>query len=159
MMLRLARLADAAAIARVHVASWHTAYAALIPAERLQRFTLERRTLAWRSNLAGTNAHTVVFDRQGGGIAGFASSGASRSVPGWGEIWALYVDPAAWGAGIGSALFADAMGHLAASGWSRVLIWVLEGNDRAVEFYRGNGFVLDGTRAVEDGYPQIRMRR
>ena len=38
-------------------------------------------------------------------------------------------------------------------------LWVLEGNARALQFYQGNGFVLDGTRKVEDGLPQVRLRR
>ena len=40
-----------------------------------------------------------------------------------------------------------------------MLLWVLEGNDRALGFYRGGGFALDGARKVEDGLPQLRLRR
>jgi GNAT superfamily N-acetyltransferase len=174
MLLRHARLADADAIARVHVASWHHAYRELIPADRLANFTVERRTQAWRHNLSGRGpGRTIVADaalaepssdsRATGepspDIVGFASTGPSRGERGWGEIWALYVHPRAWGTGIGSALFADAMGYLTSLGYARTLIWILDGNQRAIEFYAGNGFALDGTRVVEDGYPQVRMRK
>lgn len=158
-MVRLARLADADAIARVHVASWHAAYGALIPAGRLAAFTVPVRTAAWRRNLTGdARMRTTVVERDGA-IVGFAAIGPSRDLAGWGEIWAIYVDPAVWGTGVGSALFADALAALAARGLPRVLLWVLEGNQRALQFYQGSGFVLDGARKVEDGLPQLRLRR
>lgn len=158
-MLRHARLADADAIARVHVASWHHAYSELIPAARLANFTVERRTQAWRHNLSGRGPGRTIVAEMASGIVGFASTGPSRGERGWGEIWALYVHPRTWGTGIGSALFADAMGYLASLGYARTLIWILDGNQRAIDFYAGNGFALDGTRVVEDGYPQVRMRK
>ncbi len=159
MLLRHARLADADAIARVHVASWHHAYRELIPADRLRTFTVERRTQAWRHNLSGRGPGRTIVAEAADGVVGFASTGPSRGERGWGEIWALYVHPLAWGTGVGSALFADAMGYLAELGYARTLIWILDGNQRAIDFYAGNGFALDGTRVVEDGYPQVRMRK
>jgi ribosomal protein S18 acetylase RimI-like enzyme len=158
-MVREARLDDAAAIARVHVASWHAAYRALIPAGRLAAFTVPVRTAAWQRNLRpGSAVRTAVFDGSTG-VVGFASVGPSRDLAGWGEVWALYVDPAAWGRGVGSALFADALAALARRGLPDVLLWVLEGNDRALGFYRGGGFALGAARKVEDGLPQLRLRR
>jgi GNAT superfamily N-acetyltransferase len=157
--VREATLEDAEAIAKVQVASWHAAYRGLIPAERLAAFTVRARTAAWRHNLRQrTGISTTVFAGDDG-VVGFAAIGRSRDLPGWGEIWALYVAPDAWGRGVGSALFADAIGHLAGRGMARVMLWVLEGNARALQFYQGNGFVLDGARKVEDGFAELRLRR
>ena len=159
MTVRAATVRDAGAIARVHVASWHAAYRELIPAHRLATFTVPLRTQAWRRNLRDrSGVHTTVFERDDL-VSGFASIGASRDLRGWGEIWAIYVAPDAWGRGIGSALFADAMATF--TGWSMpsVMLWVLEGNTRAMQFYQGGGFVLDGKRKIEDGYAQRRLRR
>ena len=156
--VREARPGDALAIARVHVASWQAAYQTLIPTGRLARFTVPARTAAWQRNLAErSSVRTTVFDSDQG-IVGFASIGSSRELPGWGELWALYVAPEAWGRGVGSALFADAIAALAARGMRRVMLWVLEGNTRALQFYQGNGFVADGTSKIEDGLPQLRLR-
>ncbi|HVV87383.1 MAG TPA: GNAT family N-acetyltransferase [Kofleriaceae bacterium] len=158
MTVREATMADAPAIARVQVESWHSAYRELMPARRLAAFTIPVRTVAWRHNLRERSGmRTTVFDD--GRVRGFASIGRSRDLPGWGEIWAIYVEPGAWGRGIGSALFADAMPALAARGLDRVMLWVLEGNQRALQFYQGNGFVLDGKRKVEDDLPQLRLVR
>ena len=159
MTVREASVGDALAIAQVHVASWHAAYRELIPASRLATFTVARRTAAWDRNLRlRSGIRTAVFV-DGDQVRGFAAVGPSRELAGWGEIWALYVAPDAWGRGVGSALFADAIAALAAAGLRRVFLWVLEGNARALQFYQGNGLVLDGTRKVEDGLPQLRLRR
>jgi hypothetical protein len=44
--LRNAEPADAEAIARVQVTSWHETYAKLVPAEMLASLSIERRTAA-----------------------------------------------------------------------------------------------------------------
>lgn len=158
-LVREAKVQDAAAVARVHVESWHAAYRGLIVESRLATFTIPRRTAAWQRILsAGGASSTTVFEGERG-ICGFASSGRSRDLPGWGEIWALYVLPREWGRGVGSALFAECIAYLASQQLPRVMLWMLEGNERALQFYRGNGFVLDGARKVEDGLPQVRLRR
>ena len=159
MKVRAATFGDAAAIARVQVASWQAAYRELIPTSRLAAFTVPVRTVAWQRNLREpSGVRTTVFDGDDG-VTGFASVGASRELRGWGEIWSIYVAPEAWGRGVGSGLFADAIGALAARGLASVMLWVLEGNGRALRFYQGGGFVLDGTRKVDDGLPQLRLRR
>jgi GNAT superfamily N-acetyltransferase len=147
------------------VDSWHAAYRGLLPEQRLAKVTLPARTAAWQRILsppssasARRGSVTTVFDGEAG-LTGFASFGESRDLAGWGEIAALYVAPAHWGRGVGSALFADAIADLTARQLSQVMLWVLEGNSRALQFYRGNGFSLDGARKVEDGYPQLRLRR
>ena len=157
--VRAARPGDALALARVQVASWQAAYRELIPAGRLAAFTVAARTAAWRHNLAHpAGVRTTVFDGDGG-VTGFASVGASRELRGWGEIWMIYVAPDVWGRGVGSALFADAIAALTARGLGRVMLWVLEGNARALQFYQGSGFVLDGGRKIDDGLAQLRLRR
>jgi GNAT superfamily N-acetyltransferase len=160
-MVREARLEDAAGIARVQVASWHAAYSGLMAERRLAAFTVPVRTEAWKRSLSGAGRRSPVINtvfEDGEGIAGFASYGESRDLVGWGEIWALYVHPDKWGRGIGSALFAEAMAQLTLGARRRVMLWMLEGNQRALQFYQGNGFLLDGARKVEDGMPQLRLR-
>ena len=158
MPVRIATLDDAEAIARVQVASWHAAYRELIPASRLATFTVPHRALAWRRSLRERGAlRTTVFEV--GEVVGFAAIGRSRDLAGWGEIRELYVAPDAWGRGVGSALFADAIAWLCARSLPSVMLWMLEGNSRALQFYQGSGFALDGARKTEDGYRQVRLRR
>jgi len=156
-MVRQAQPGDADAIAEVHVAAWHAAYRGLMPDARIDAFTLEGRRQRWRQNLAQGPARTTVFE-QGGRVIAFASVGPSRDEPDSGEIWALYAAPAAWGTGAARALLDQALTYLRQSGFPRTMLWVLEGNLRAIRFYQSAGFHLDGGSKQADGLPHLRMR-
>jgi ribosomal protein S18 acetylase RimI-like enzyme len=131
-----------------------------MPDHRLDGYTVPVREAAWRRNLAtvGRDRRTSVFERDGV-IIGFATVGPNRDAAGEGELWALYVAPDAWGTGAGSALMADGMAFLRGRGLRHVVIWVLDGNARAVAFYQANGFRLDGKRVERDGLREIRLSR
>jgi len=103
---------------------------------------------------------TIVFDDDDDGIAGFASIGGSREVAGWGEIYALYVDPEHWGAGVGRRLLDDSRRRLADAGYADAVLWVLRGNEGAERFYRADGWRRDGASRMEDPYgPRVEVRR
>jgi ribosomal protein S18 acetylase RimI-like enzyme len=160
MAIRVAEPADARGIAEVQVASWHAAYRGLMPDERLDAFTVEVREAAWRRNLVQgeSRARTTVLER-GGRVLGFASVGPSRSADGWGEVWALYAAPEAWGTGVGRALLEEGLAWLAGRGLARVMLWVLRGNQRAIGFYQAAGFQLTGRREERDDLEHLEMAR
>ena len=77
--IRRAEAGDAAAIAAVHVAAWHEAYAGLVPARMLSAFSVARRTRRWHRILTAPDPsrESAVFvavapDRT---IVGFGSCG------------------------------------------------------------------------------------
>jgi GNAT superfamily N-acetyltransferase len=84
----------------------------------------------------------------GGSITGFASFGPSRDHDAdprrTGEVFAIYVDPDAWGAGTGRELMAGAVAELARLGYTDATLWVLDANDRARRFYALAGWAEDG---------------
>src|SRR5262245_12630278 len=101
-IVRLATVADAAAIAEVQVASWHAAYRGIVPDAVLDAFVFEGRYPRWQKNLsdpAGAARTTVVL--RDGRVVAFASVGPSRDEPVVGEVWALYAHPEAWHTGAG----------------------------------------------------------
>ena len=163
--VRAATSADAAAIAGVHVRSWQVAYRGIVPDEVLDGLSLPDREQRWGSILERSDerALTVVAERDGR-IVGFCSllthSRDGDGADGTGEIAAVYVDPAAWRAGVGSALLAAALRELAAAGCETVTLWVFARNDGALAFYRGFGFAPDGgeTRDEHSGQTEIRLR-
>ncbi len=78
---------------------------------------------------------------------GWAASGPTRDEDERervGEIYAVYVDPPRWGAGIGRVLVRRCVGDLKATGFDEVTLWVLEPNARARRFYEGAGLRRDG---------------
>jgi RimJ/RimL family protein N-acetyltransferase len=143
--VRPATLADAEAVARVHVQTWQGAYRHVFPTGRLAAISLERRAESWRSTLREGPA-TFVAEADGE-VVGFASAGPCGDADGEGrgELYALYVEPAHWGAGVGRELAAAADDALRALGFGEATLWVLEDNPRARRFYEAAGWRVDGT--------------
>jgi ribosomal protein S18 acetylase RimI-like enzyme len=143
--VRPADLGDSAAIAEAHVTSWQVAYKGLLPDEVLGRLDVQRRTDFWREQIAeGAPVLVAAFD---GAVVGFSSYGAARhDDQSWGEIYAIYVLPGYWGAGHGHRLITATESALFASGYRQALLWVLDSNLRARQFYERQGWM--GTPTV-----------
>lgn len=158
--IRPAGPADARAIAEVQVAGWHASYRGLMPDARLDAFTVEVRTPAWQGHLSEKKEGlvTMVLERDGEVVA-FGSFGPSRDAPGQGEVWALYAHPDAWSTGAGRALMQEGLRFLEARGFTKSMLWVLEGNARAVRFYEAAGFRREGEVVDKDGLPHVQMVR
>lgn len=156
--------ADVAAVTRLQVASWREAYAGIIPAGYLAAMSAaerEQRHLA-RVTDPEPRAAYLLAERDGR-IVGMTNVGPARDDDldrsATGEIRAMYADPAAWSTGVGAALMRAALEHLTGSGFTRVTLWVLEGNARARQFYERWGFCTDGARQViELGAPVAEVR-
>jgi ribosomal protein S18 acetylase RimI-like enzyme len=168
--VRAATVEDAREIAAVHIASWRGGYPELMPAEMLDALSLDERERQWQHWLApgGERAQTLLADTHSA-LAGFSTlavpSRDADEPPGCGEIHALYVDPAAWGVGAGSALMDASLESLRAQGCDQAILWMLEGNERAAGFYAKRGWRTDGGRRGSQYYPdtpeliEIRYRR
>ena len=149
--IRAAAAEDANAIGRIQVETWTTAYAGLLPQETIDAFDVSARQAMWREGLgraprAGSATFVALVDDE---IVGFASVGASHSEEGTGELYAIYVHPARWGLGAGRALMDRTEASMRDSGFPAALLWVLEGNERAEQFYRAAGWEPDGEK-VDD---------
>jgi ribosomal protein S18 acetylase RimI-like enzyme len=147
--IREAELADAAAIAGVHVASWRWAYRGHLPDETLDALDPAARERQWRSAISGPSTSVLVaIDR--GAVVGFATVGPTDdddADPGTAQLFAIYLVPEAAGRGIGSVLLGRAEELMRAAGSARATLWVLETNARARAFYERRGWAWDGTRS------------
>jgi ribosomal protein S18 acetylase RimI-like enzyme len=87
-------------------------------------------------------------------VIGFVTFGPSRDedTVGMGEIYALYVDPGRYEAGVGRMLMAHARRRLKEQGFGAAVLWVLLGNERAASFYEREGWVADGATREEEPY-------
>ncbi len=157
MRVRWAVPEDARAIAEVHVSSWRAAYRGLIPDETLARITVSEREPKWREWLSDPTRPSTLVAGHADRIEGFCSVAMpARSLEedsDLAEIPAFYVAPGAWRRGVGSALMTRALAEMAAAGFAQALVWVLEGNDRAIAFYEATGWRLDGGR--DQWTPQV----
>jgi GNAT superfamily N-acetyltransferase len=146
-MVRDARPEDAEAIAHVHTRSWQVGYAHAFPAEALAGISVERRREAMAQWItSGRPRSAVLVAETEGAVVGFASVGPARDSDSGsaGELYAIYVEPASWGAGIGRELIAAAEERLRAAGFLEATLWVLDDNPRARRFYEAAGWALDG---------------
>ena len=169
MDIRPARLQDAPEIADVHVRSWQAAYRGLLPQAYLDSLDPAQRVGRWERSLsaADSDGGTLVADA-GGYLAGFVSYGPARDDDAdsqrAGEIYAIYLMPAAWDGGIGRQLMVTALDRLGEAGlFDQVILWVLDSNARARRFYEAGGWLADGAAKQDDSFgvpiTEVRYRR
>jgi len=165
MLLRPAEPADAMAVARVHVRSWQAAYRSLLPDDYLDQLRPEDRASKYAFGSTDSSQPSTIVAEVAGLIRGFATTAPARDsdVPGYGELYALYVDPDHWGRGLGVALVSAARAHLVDQGFKDAVLWVLSGNIRAERFYRADRWTADGNRRTEEVWNvkvnELRYRR
>lgn len=165
MVIRDATPDDAAEIARIHVRAWQAAYRGLLPQAYLDGLSIERRAAGWRERLAHPVTRTWIAALAGEAL-GWISVGPARDAdldPRTAELWAIYVDPQRWRAGIGHALWGTAAQHLASTGFGDIVLWVFRANARALAFYRSIGFApeVGVEKTVERGgiaLAELRLR-
>jgi GNAT superfamily N-acetyltransferase len=153
-IIRPALESDADALGSVHVASWQTTYAGLVPDEYLAGLSTEGRAERWRAGLTNPESRTIVLvgELTPGEVVGFAAFGPEREglAPYTGELYALYLIKAAQGHGLGRALLSAAAGHLRETGHSAWMCWVLAGNP-ARGFYEAMGGIRFREKPIEIG--------
>ncbi len=114
LVVRAAVPADAAAMAALHVHAWRAAYAGVMPADFLASLTIAEREAMWRRSVTEPELapaeRVILVAAEGEQVLGFCTAGHARGDDelGLGELYALNVDPPAWGRGAGRALLAAA---------------------------------------------------
>jgi GNAT superfamily N-acetyltransferase len=169
-IIRRAESDDAASIAEVHVTSWKTTYAGIIPQKVLSDLDQDERARRWRQIISDPEGRQSVFvvAMDNGQIIGFASAEAARGGdPAYeGEISAIYLLKEYQRLGIGRRLFLVAAQELAVRGVRSLLVRVLAANP-SYRFYEtlggiklGEGEAHIGDAAYPDvayGWKDIRM--
>jgi ribosomal protein S18 acetylase RimI-like enzyme len=166
MQIRTASTGDAVAITHVHVASICAAYSGLFPTAELASIDTHARATRWHDHLASGTSTTLLAEKDGQ-LVGFIDFGVCRDEdlpPGAvGEVMSVYVHPESWGHGFGRELMREALARLNASGFTEVVLWVIEANRPAVRFYDQFGFVPDGAVRHREMYGTstavVRLRR
>jgi L-amino acid N-acyltransferase YncA len=154
-VVRRAVSADARALADLHVRSWQWAYRGQLPDSFLDALstTVDRREARRREVLAipGSDQRTWVAEVSGK-VVGFADTGPTHddgALPETAELFAIYLDEAVVGSGVGRALMQQATDDLRQRGYHQAVLWVLEGNARARRFYDSAGWSADGASKAD----------
>jgi L-amino acid N-acyltransferase YncA len=132
-VIRRARVEDAPAIARVHVESWRSTYAGMLPDKMLLKLSSARHETGWWMHVLGRSRrrhYVYVAEHETDGVIGFGSAGASRDreLVHRGEIYALYLLDEYHGMGIGKALFLALSARLLEERRPSLVVWVLSSN-------------------------------
>ena len=153
-VVRPAVPADAPAMAALHVRAWRAAYAGVMPDEFLAGLAIEEREAMWRRSLTvpelAPAERVILAAEAGGAVLGFTAAGHARGDDelGLGELYAINVDPSAWGGEAGGALLVAASAWLDAR-FAASILWVVDANARARRFYENAGWAADGATRIE----------
>ena len=154
-MIRPADVDDAAAIARVHVATWRSTYRTLLPPEFLESLTETAYADRWRRFIAerSNRVYVVQEGHEREEVVGFASGGRERAgETGYtGELYAIYLMESAQRRGYGRELARAVIGGLREMGLEELIIWVLRDNRPARDFYERLGGVYVRTQPITIG--------
>jgi GNAT superfamily N-acetyltransferase len=153
--VRQARIEDAASIARVHVESWKTTYAGIVPDAYLSSLTEEPRAEMWREWLNAGNTLIFVAEDETG-VFGFANGGKARdTIEGYdAELYAIYLLQQKQKQGVGRSLVQKLAQALRSKGFRSLIVWVLAKNP-AVDFYRSLGGSPVAEKEIEIGGVQL----
>jgi GNAT superfamily N-acetyltransferase len=146
---------DSAALARVRALSWRSAYDGLLAPELIAVATGPGGADRQRAFLAEDPARRALLAEHDGEAVGMAVYGPDRAVAGaepvagTAELYVIYVLPCYWSRGVGPPLMDRVLGDARATGYSRLALWVLAGNERARRFYERYGFAVTDKKIAE----------
>jgi len=154
-IVRRAMIDDVPGIARVHVDTWRTAYAGLVPDEVLANLSYEQREGLWRSALENPSPDNFVYVADADGqIVGFVAGGRlHEDVPGYTSILhAIYLLQNTQGQGLGRRLVEALVRDLIEQSHTSMLLWVFRDNPPARGFYEalGGQYVSEKTFELGD---------
>lgn len=165
-LVREMTLADCDRVSEIRVSGWRTAYRGLMPQSYLDALSTEKDAARRRERFGQSDGVVDLVAEQSGEVVGWACHGPYRDgevEPGDAELYAIYVHPDRVGGGVGRALLRESARRCAASGHTRMLLWVVKENTGARGFYERAGFGPDGTEEpfVVDGVevPEVRYAR
>ncbi len=153
-VIRPAALEDTLAMAQVHVDTWRSTYAGIVPAEHLAGLSYERSQAAWNEHLLdqGSGERAFVAEDPASGIVALTSGGPLRKPLANfdGELYVLYVLKPFQGMGYGRRLVCRVAQSLLEAGRHSMVLWVLKENP-ACGFYARLGGQPVAEKVIEIG--------
>jgi ribosomal protein S18 acetylase RimI-like enzyme len=139
---------DIPAVSQLLGDSWRRTYSPILGAETAARISDERHAPQHiAAELADRNRMAFVAERADGSVAGYAM--AEMDATGDVRLDRLHVEASALGTGLAADLLHAVIA--AHAGIPSIALEVLEGNDRALAFYRKHGFDVVERRAASHG--------
>ena len=164
--VRYAVLADAPAVANLHLIASRVLHEGVVPDAHWQATPPAKRVAFWKEAIEYGEPQVMVAE-QGGEIVGFVGFDRSRdpkSKNTTGELWAIYVDPDHMGQGVGLALWDAAREGLQDEDCTDVTVWLPLLHEQTLRFHELAGFKreMNTARTVPLGgvkVEEVRLKR
>lgn len=168
-LIRPATPDDASGIARVHVESWRSTYAGIIPADFLAALNVQNRARGWRETITRPDALSSYFVAEvDGQIVGFITGGSNREDDPLykAELFAIYLLAGEQKRGLGRRLVKALAARLLEQDFKAMLVWVLADNPArgfyerlGGQYLREKTIEIGGAELVEAayGYPDLHL--
>lgn len=158
--IRPAIPADIPAIAFIHVDGWRSSYGDVVGRAFLESLNVEEKEKNWGVWFSGGQVDVLLAEDETGKPAGFISFGKLKTAPPGmspirplytAEVYAIYILRDFQGQGLGRRLMSAAAAQLKEKKHKSLCLWVVEGNKRAIEFYKALGGQRCGKKPTEIG--------
>lgn len=145
MEIRVAGLADAGVVGKVHSEAWKSAYRGVFPDSFINLDTAAKRTEEFLDSIKD-DKYIYYLLQESDQTAGIVKTGVENNAL---EIESFYILNEYRGKGFGSQFIDFIKNSLKPE---CIRLWVLEDNTRARHFYENNGFVMTGeSRMINRG--------
>jgi RimJ/RimL family protein N-acetyltransferase len=153
--IRKAMINETYEFASCKIEAWQSAYKGIIPDEYLNSMSVEQHAERYKEWMKDQNTeyYFVICNNETAGIL-VLSKCDNEDKPNAGDIIAIYLLKPYWNKGHGRTMMNFAMDRLKQLGYDEVVIWSLEDNIRAKQFYEKFGFVFDGSK-VEMNFGEL----
>ncbi len=157
-MIRKARAADASRLAEILIFTKRSAYREIFHDDQVSFGEMQVLPLAleFQNTPAILEPIWVYDDGIVKGMANILTTHANSTSTT--ELRELYVDPFFQGEGIGRALMAHAMKEGKENKSTQFILWVLEKNHNAREFYQKQGFTYTGEKKLLEGTSEYQLK-
>lgn len=145
--IRYADVSDAKVLGEIHSRSWKIAYKNIVPDTILNNINADNRQKYFEKALSENFEKDVLIyvDNKAVGLMSIGKCRDKDQDITCGEIWGIYLLPEYWNKGIGTYFINWGLNELKNMNYTKVTLWVLEGNLNARKFYERIGFRHDGT--------------
>jgi len=151
-------LADIPRVAEIHVFAQRTVYRGIMPDEYLfVGNNVVSRTARFTQEMEEDGRVGFVFDN--GVIRGFLFLSPCKEEAGTLEMERIFVDPLMLDSGYGRILEEFACKYATENDYSKICLWVLDGNQGARNFYEKTGYAQDGAEKPSQYTTAIKQLR
>lgn len=149
-MIRRVAPGDEATLAYIQTESWKAAFKDILAEDVLIRCTnLDRATQMYRNLLEEKKGNGYILEMNGKGhCIAWWDAAREADMEGFAELICIHSLQDNWGKGYGSKMMDKVLMDISEAGYTKVMLWVFEENERARKFYEAKGFVKSGRSKV-----------